>query len=111
VEHLLEVVSVGRRPAAGGHQHVDQRIAATGIVAADQDSVGAGADAEMGEAALSAWTMRALRLRSSEGIAAAGNWSMVMTGLLPETGFARGLEHGEIGDGRRHFSQPHCERP
>ena len=38
-ERLLEVVAVGRRAAAGRDEHVDEREAPEGVLAADQDRV------------------------------------------------------------------------
>ncbi len=39
-EHLLEIMAVGRRAAAVGHDHVDQAVATGGVGAGDENAVG-----------------------------------------------------------------------
>ena len=46
-EHLLEVVAVGRRPAARRDVHVDQRVAPRGVGAGHKDGVGVADHAEV----------------------------------------------------------------
>jgi hypothetical protein len=46
-EHLLEVVTVGRRAAAWRDVHVDERVLAGGVVAGHQDRVGVPDNAEV----------------------------------------------------------------
>ena len=49
-EHLLEVVAVRRRAASWGDVHVDERVPAIGVVAADQDRVGVAYQAQVRQA-------------------------------------------------------------
>jgi hypothetical protein len=46
-EHLLEVVTVGRRPATRRDVHVDQRVAPRGIDPGNEDGVGVAYHAEV----------------------------------------------------------------
>ncbi len=46
-EHLLEVVTVGRRPAARRDVHVDQRVAPSGVGPGHEDRVGVANHAEV----------------------------------------------------------------
>ena len=49
-EHLLEVVPVRRRAAAGRDVHVDQAVATSGVVAREQDRVGVSDEPDVGQA-------------------------------------------------------------
>jgi hypothetical protein len=48
-EHLLKIVTMRRRAAAGRHQHVDQAVAAAGLLAAHEDRVGAARHRDMAQ--------------------------------------------------------------
>jgi hypothetical protein len=49
-EHFLEVVTVGRRAAAGRDVHVDEGVFAGGVVASHKDRIGIADKAEMRKA-------------------------------------------------------------
>jgi hypothetical protein len=49
-EHLFEVVTVGRRAAAGWDMHVDKCVFAVSVVAAHKDGVGVADQAEVRKA-------------------------------------------------------------
>jgi len=46
-EHLFEIVAMRERPAAVGHQHVDEAIAPGRLGARHQDRIGAAGDRDM----------------------------------------------------------------
>ena len=48
-EHLLEIMAMGRRTAAGWNKHVDQAVAASGVFARQKDRVGISNYPEMGQ--------------------------------------------------------------
>jgi hypothetical protein len=61
------------RRAAGGHEHIDHRVATAGLLAGDQDGVGPCPDAQVGQARVIDVADVALRLRSSAGSVVVGS--------------------------------------
>jgi hypothetical protein len=68
-EHLVEVMTMGRRPTPGRHVHVNQTITAVGIFAAEKDSIDVPDKADVTRRGIIWAGHRHLRLGSSGGIA------------------------------------------